>query len=366
MSIPSEVVQFTAQLFCVATLFAMGLGVTLEDVEAPFRNLLALVIIVAVTNLLTPLLGVLIIMAATVLQGGIFADLAKAIVPLTGGQKLGFLLIMLAAGSLLAPMLAEVAGVQGKFARGIMVALVGISTVVIPMELALLAQITKVLDEYGAVFDGGRIFTTLFVYQLLPLAVGILLNARYAVIAARLRPLMTQFAGLTFVTVLALASAGGYVQLVAELPAEPPALIAQLVKTLEGLPLVGQLIDGLSTIITLALPYAMFAAVAALLLVIGNYTGVAVRNLVKLPAPAPAPSPAPAPPPSPEIPHTLAMTTAVRGVTLALMVAISVLGTQSATLPATLATILVFHLVSLLVAAHQAVQWGKPAPMPSE
>jgi predicted Na+-dependent transporter len=75
MTNPLEITRLSIQLFCVSTLFAMGLGITLDDVKAPFRNLLALTIIIAVNNLLVPLLGLLIVAAPTLLQGGYLPSL---------------------------------------------------------------------------------------------------------------------------------------------------------------------------------------------------------------------------------------------------------------------------------------------------
>ena len=514
MSISWDAIHFTIALFCVSTLFAMGLGITLDDVKAPFRNLLALAIIVAVNNFLVPLLGLLVIAASTLLQGGMFAGLPKTIVPLEGGQQLGFILIVLASGSLMGPALARLSGVAAPFARGIMVVLVGISAVLIPVELDLLARFTNSLVDSTLVIDSGAIFTALLVYQLLPLALGILVKLQYDVIAVRLRPLIVQLTGLSFLVLLGMlavsglvigtpaavpgvrtekgattvtpsgevgltgqairnaadgkidtknqyitrtaiakntwvvldASAiytiestdpptmtvvltdsmpvvvnvtpswtkartaelnkgviskpllvgistsanitptfdlavvlqkdstwilatavkayfvdvgqrdadGNYPLVIYQMLPESPNLVSQFVKTLEALPVVGPFIEYVSGLVVVLLPYAMFAALAALLLVIGNYTGVAVRNLVGVSGNV--------------IPRTLATTTAVRGVTMALIVAVHEFGDhgdQSDQALTAIAVVLVFYLVSLIVAGHQAVQWGKEAAPPS-
>lgn len=509
MTNPLEIIRLTIQLFCVSTLFAMGLGITLDDVKAPFRNLLALAIIIAVNNLLAPLLGLLIVAAPTLLQGGIFAELAEQIVPLTEGQRLGLLLAMLASGSLLGPVLAQISGAPAPFARGVMVVLAGVSALLIPVKLEMLSQFSPSIAGSGQAVDAGAVFITILVYQLLPLALGILVKIQYDVIAERLRPLIVQLTGLTFLVMVAVVLASGqalislpgkapgvrtevpggvieipigapssadiltavsenvgdkvspnasaqttadgawmvftprttytmgYISptlsalktdpvtvsftisttpqeisnrvtelnarqistalvddfktdadielssdlavvieeghqwalvnavdtffveaesdsesgstqltLYQELP-EPSGIIGQFVKTLEALPVIGPVIDFLTQLVVILIPYALFAAIGALLLVTGNYTGVAIRNLVGVAGDA--------------IPHTLATTTAVRGVTMALIIVVNHPVTPPGLIVEAIAVVLVFFVVSLAVAAHQAVQWGRAA-----
>lgn len=518
-----EVIRFVIQLFCAAAMFAMGLGITLDDVKAPFRNLLALAIIVLVNNLLVPILGVLIIGAAGLLQGTPLAELAEQIVPLTGGQGIGFLLLFLAAGTVVTPFLAGIAGAPIAFSRGIMVVLAGVSALILPIALALLGQFGDILAGANNALPAGSVFLTLLIYQLVPLAVGILIRSQYEVIAQHLRPLIVQFTGLSFLVVLAalIASTPGLLSLptaatgelvevgdpqvvtlttpisstavltqvqamelngslptdatirsldeeghwlifdnqttylvtatgtdlapsltvtpledpsasftitptiptfqnrTAELDAGqfshtlarilrthgiPTGLIKQsavlaegtqwalvdsdttyfveaqpglaenefrlavfqqqmdtsqllldFLQTLEGLPVLEPVIDFLMGLILILLPYAMFVAVTLLLVVVGNAAGTAVRSLVDASGSG--------------IPHSLAITTAVRNVTMALIIAVNHLvgivdianggdlGQNAA------GVILGFFLVSLIVVAHQAVQWGKQVKM---
>jgi hypothetical protein len=215
-----EVIRFVVQIFCVAAMFAMGLGITLDDVKAPFRNLLALAIIVVVNNLLVPILGILIVGAATLLQGTALAELAEQIVPLTGGEQIGFLLLFLAAGTVVTPFLAGIAGAPIAFSKGIMVVLAGVSALILPIALALLGQFGGILGSAGNAFPAGSVFVTLLIYQLLPLAVGILIKSQYDVIAQRLRPLIVQFAGLSFLVALAavVSSSPGLLSLPVQAP----------------------------------------------------------------------------------------------------------------------------------------------------
>ena len=509
----TETIRFTIQLFCIATMFAMGLGVSLADIRAPFRNLLALALIVAVNNILVPLLGFFIVVMPSLLQGGFFGDLAKEIVPLSQGQQVGFLLLLLASGSLLGPLLARVSGATADFARGIMVVLVGATALIMPFQLELIAQQPTIFKNLSISVESGEVFMTLLIYQLLPLAVGLLINMQSALLARLLRPLLLQLTGISFLVLLAMiaisgeaaislpgkapgvrtevnttavvtptndlasvdiltevkampnvdefpenASAQGLADdawvvfnahstyfvehisptlnvsrtnsitvsfgisgteneignrvnelderqissallddfksiadielssdLVAvieedfewalvnaedtyfvvieedvdpggsllivyqELP-EPQGIISEFLSLLEGLPVIGPIVDFLTKLVVILLPYALLIAVGALLLASGRLTGVAVRNIVKAEGP--------------DIPATLATSTAVRNVSMALIIianhflneldhnGLAAIGTTA------LAMVMVFYVINLIVAARQAAKWG--------
>ena len=84
-------------------------------------------------------------------------------------------------------------------------------------------------------------------------------------------------------------------------------LVGEFLKTLEALPVIGPVIDFLTQLVGELLPFAMLVAVAALILLIGNYGGVAVRNVAKGDGDG--------------IPHALATSTAARNVSMALILA---------------------------------------------
>jgi hypothetical protein len=166
------------------------------------------------------LIGILIVSTASLLQDTPLAELAEQIVPLSGGQQIGFLLLFLAAGTVVTPFLSNVAGAPIAFSRGIMVVLAGVSALILPIALALLGPFGGILGSAGNAFPAGSVFVTLLIYQLLPLAVGILIKSQYDVIAQRLRPLIVQFAGLSFLVALAavVSSSPGLLSLPVQAP----------------------------------------------------------------------------------------------------------------------------------------------------
>ena len=55
-------VGYVIPVFCIATMFAIGLDTTFEEAfVAPFRNLLALAIVILVNNVFVPLLPVVLV-----------------------------------------------------------------------------------------------------------------------------------------------------------------------------------------------------------------------------------------------------------------------------------------------------------------
>lgn len=233
MTISSETIRFTIQLFCIATMAAMGLGITFNDIQAPFRKLLALAVIILVNNVLIPLLGFLIMAVPAVLQWPPLTSVAEQLVPLNGGQQIGFLLLFLAAGNFLAPVLARMAGATDAFAKGMMVVLVGVSALLVPFELALFARFNDMVGDAASAFEPAPIFMTLLYYQLLPLALGIVIKELYDAIAVQLRPLLVQLTGLSLLVLVAMLAVSG--QLVTDLlgaaPVVPTDLFASNVLT---------------------------------------------------------------------------------------------------------------------------------------
>ena len=126
---------------------------------------------------------------------------------------------------------------------------------------------------------------------------------------------------------------------------QPTGILGTILTFLEGIPVVGEVVGFLATFVVLLLPYALLAALVTLLLMIGKYTGVAVRNVVGASGE--------------EIPRALAISTAVRNVSIALLLANQYYSVTSnfGAIP----VVLVFYLISLIVTAHEAVTWGKEA-----
>ena len=532
MDAAEDAIHVIIPIFCVATMFAMGLDVTLAEAVAPLRQMLALGITVLVNSVLIPLLGFLIIALPALLAADWLANPGLKDLALTGGAQMGFLLLILASGSLLGPTLARIAGADETTAKGVMVVLAVASIVLVPIELKLLCSSNAIsaCKFFGAV-DAGAVFMLLLLFQLLPLVVGLAIKARYDAVAVRLRLLIMQLMGLSLLVLLALLvmsryqvfQAPGEVQPVStelfsssftsedspstwpmtdgavlaalqnlnwdaslkrlenlavvqltdgrtstwtlvegsrtytvvlagttnstipplprldlsgpnslkaqtspsftlgvvaaviglntggvssnlredfakqhlmlssdlattlggtsgwmltdadetyfvegeskdgkvakltlyqfslsplapsQAQAEPVEFLGGFLAFLEEMPVVSQIVSFLAQFIVLLLPYALLAALVALLLLIGKYTGVAVRNVVGVSGEG--------------IPRAMAISTAVRNVSIALLLANQYYSVRTDF--GAIAIVLVFYLVSLIVTAHEAVTWGK-------
>ncbi|MBI1298825.1 hypothetical protein GC175_28155 [bacterium] len=324
-----DVISFVVKLFCVSTMLAMGLSVSIDDMLKPFRNKLALAIIVLVNNVLVPLIGLVIVILPPALQGTPLQTVVEAILPLTDGQKIGFLLLLMASGALLGPIFAEIAKLSTDLARGIMVTSAGATTLSIPLLLILVAPFLNADSLDGASIEPIPVFLTLLSYQLLPLALGIFLKEKYSKIAVWMRPVFVQATTLAFLVLVALL-----IQI-----KTPLAHIKQPFEAVTDLRDVGQLLAALGDMIALLIPYAVFAAIAALLLTIGNATGAIVNNMVKSGLPDP--------------PRVVAASTAVRNVSAALIVA-----AEHLHLPQVIGFIVLFYAISLILVGVQVNVWA--------
>jgi predicted Na+-dependent transporter len=175
---------------------------------------------------------------------------------------------------------------------------------------------------------------------LLPMAVGMVVRAWYEPIAVRLRPLMIQAAGIAFVVVMALLvfSDPALLQVPAGI-SQPWGFLTEFLTNAEKLPVIGPLVTFLEEFLPTTINIAVMAAIASVILLIGYYGGVAVRNIVRATGSA--------------IPRALATSTAARNVSMALILANVHFGVADVT------AVIVFYMISLIVAAHQAVRWGK-------
>lgn len=329
---------FTIPIFCIATMFAMGLDITVEDAVASLRNLLALAVIVLVNNVFVPLVALVIIALPTLLAGGPFSGFAQLIAPLEDGQTIGFLLLVLASGSILGPTFARISGATDAFAKGVMIALVVASALLLPIELKLLNSFDI---GVSTAFESGPIFTLLLLFQLLPLALGIVINVRYAPVAVRLRPLIVQLTGLSFLILLAFFLMSS---LATQQAAQPLEVVSKLLGGLENSSSLGKIVKALEQLITIVWPYAMLAAAAAIIMIIGYYGGVAVRNIVGASGSG--------------IPHSMASSTVARNVSFALILAAGYASSSPDDGVQAIGVVLMFYLMSLIVTAHKAVQWG--------
>jgi BASS family bile acid:Na+ symporter len=163
MELLSKAVPLTMLVFVVVSMLAVGSSLTVGQIVAPLRNR-KLVFFALLANFVLMPAGALAI-----------AKLLRL------DQPLGIALILLgvAAGAPFLPKLAAIAKGNLAFAVGLMVLLMVLTVAYMPLVLPLLLE--------GVSVDPMKIARSLLLLMLLPLGVGLALNARFGSIAERMR-----------------------------------------------------------------------------------------------------------------------------------------------------------------------------------
>jgi len=163
MELLSKVVPIAMLTFVVSSMLAVGASLNMGQILGPLRNR-KLVCLALLANFLLMPLGALVI-----------AKLLRLDQPL----GVALLLLGVAAGAPFLPKLAVIAKGNLAFAVGLMVMLMVLTVAYMPLVLPLLLK--------GVSVDPMKIARSLLLLMLLPLAAGLVLNARYRYVAERLR-----------------------------------------------------------------------------------------------------------------------------------------------------------------------------------
>ena len=170
-------------VFVVSSTLGVGLRLSVQQIVTPLRNL-RLVALSLIANFIVAPLGT---MAITRLLG------------LDEALGIGLLLCALAAGAPFLITLAEIGKGDMAFAVGLMVLLMVVTVGYMPVVLPMLLEGTSV--------DPMNIARSLIVLMLIPLAVGLVLHARAAKVAARLSPFIGKISGIGMILVIGFTTA---------------------------------------------------------------------------------------------------------------------------------------------------------------
>ncbi|MDP2217671.1 MAG: bile acid:sodium symporter family protein [Methanolobus sp.] len=165
-------------IFVLTSMLAMGFSLTLQQIIKPLKNTRLLILTLVANFVLVPLLSLLILF----------------VIPLSEGLSIGLVLIGTAAGAPFLPKLAQVAKGDPAFAVGMMVLLMVVTIVYVPIILPFLLT--------GVTVDPWAIARSLIFLMLIPLAIALLVRARYEEIANGLIPLMTQATNLSLLVLV--------------------------------------------------------------------------------------------------------------------------------------------------------------------
>jgi BASS family bile acid:Na+ symporter len=167
-------------VFVIGSMASMGLSLKIKQIIAPLKNLKLVVLALAVNFVLVP----------------IVAYLITLVLPLDEPLRIGLILLSTAAGAPFLPKLAEVAKGNIAFSVGLMVLLMIVTIVYLPIVLPLLLGEVEV--------NPWDIAQSLIVMMLIPLAIGLFINARYEETAAKIQPTFGQASNLAILVLTVL------------------------------------------------------------------------------------------------------------------------------------------------------------------
>ena len=167
-------------VFVIGSMASMGLSLEFKSITSSLKNT-RLVIMALVSNfILVPLVAYVITL----------------LFPLDEPLRIGLILLSTAAGAPFLPKLAEVSKGNTAFSVGLMVLLMVVTVIYLPIVLPLLLS--------GVAVNPWDIAQSLILLMLLPLALGLLINARYQEMADRLQPVFSQASSTALMLLLVL------------------------------------------------------------------------------------------------------------------------------------------------------------------
>ena len=164
----SVIAQLAGLVYVVGSMLSLGLSLTVSQIVQPLKNA-RLVILALIANFIV----------VPVLVYGV-----TALIPVSEGQRIGLLLLGMAAGSPFLAKLAQAAKGDMAFAVGLMVLLIVVSIFFLPVVLPLVLT--------GVEVNPWEIAQSLIITMLVPLAIGLFIKARYPDTGAHLLPTFSQ------------------------------------------------------------------------------------------------------------------------------------------------------------------------------
>jgi BASS family bile acid:Na+ symporter len=168
----TEIMETLATLsllvFVIGSMASMGLSLKIKQIIEPLKDVKLMLLALLANFVLVP----------------IVAYVITLILPLDEPLDIGLILLATAAGAPFLPKLAEAAKGNLAFSVGLMVLLMVVTIIYLPIVLPLLLQ--------GVEVSPWDIAQSLIVMMLIPLAIGLFVNARYENIAAKTQPTFGQ------------------------------------------------------------------------------------------------------------------------------------------------------------------------------
>jgi predicted Na+-dependent transporter len=173
------IMNLSTLVFVVTSMLVMGLSLSVAQIMTPLRNARLVILALAANYILVPLVAYLITL----------------VFPLSDGLKTGLLLVSTAAGAPFLPRLAQIAKGNLAFSVGLMVLLMVFTIAYMPLVLPWLLQ--------GVSVDPWSIARPLILLMLIPLAIGLFIERRYAEIAGAVHPYLARASTIALILLIA-------------------------------------------------------------------------------------------------------------------------------------------------------------------
>jgi bile acid:Na+ symporter, BASS family len=180
MDMKHAAISIAMLTFVLSSMIGMGLGLRVNEIIAPLRNLRLVILSLVANFIVMPLLAV---------------GLAK-VMRLTEPLGIGLLLLGAASGAPFLPKLTQIARANLAFAVGLMVLLMVITVGYVPIVLPLLLP--------GVSVNPAQIARSLVLLMLLPLGGGLAVNANRPHVAARVKRALDKTSNLSLIALIAL------------------------------------------------------------------------------------------------------------------------------------------------------------------
>src|SRR5215831_9494283 len=182
MELLQKATSVAVLIFVLSSMLAMGLGLTVSQILTPLRHARLVGLSMLANFVLMPLAAVAL----------------AALLRLDQPLGVGLLLLGTAAGAPFLPKLAQIAKGNLAFAVGLMVLLMVVTVGYLPLVLPVLLP--------GVSVNPTKIARSLFLLMLLPLAGALAVKARFAVAAARTKPVLDRVSNLSLMVLVVLIS----------------------------------------------------------------------------------------------------------------------------------------------------------------
>ena len=156
--------QLSVLVFVLASMFSLGLSLTMKQIIDPLKNTKMVLIALVANFVLVP----------------IVAYMITFLFPLGESISIGLILLSTAAGAPFLPKLVEAAKGNTAFSVGIMVLLMVVTIIYLPLVLPFLLS--------GVEVSPWEIAKSLIIMMLIPLAIGLFIRDRYVDTAAKIQP----------------------------------------------------------------------------------------------------------------------------------------------------------------------------------